>query len=157
MTINPREYDPDELRRAVRDELDDRDIAALRETLTSTDASGSSVADGPLLKELLLLESGIDPETLARPYLETIPDRYAGRLTTSEWLDYLLETAGVRRTLEAIEYYARVGWVSESVAEDLREHVRAFEAVSSGGTRELEPSDHVVSLVYVARLTSMVG
>ncbi|MFB6081565.1 MAG: FlaD/FlaE family flagellar protein [Halanaeroarchaeum sp.] len=156
MTINPREYDPDELRSAAREELGDRDVGELRAKLAGTTAEGEGTFPPERLKELILIESGADPADLERPYLEAIPEKYAARLTLFEWLDYALQHAGVRRTLEAVEYYADIGWISESVAADVRDHVRAFQEVApSEGTREFESADHLVSLVYVARLTSM--
>ncbi|MFB6070196.1 MAG: FlaD/FlaE family flagellar protein [Halanaeroarchaeum sp.] len=156
MTINPREYDPEELRSAAREELDERDVGDLRAKLQATASGEEGAVPDEQLKELLLMESGADPADLERPYLDRIPETYAARLTLFEWLEYVLERAGVRRTLEALEYYAAIGWIGESVADELRDHVRAFQEVApSDGVRDLESPDHLVSLVYVARLTSM--
>ena len=158
MTINPRDMDPDDLRSAAREELGGQDVDELKsriETETDTDEEGRPVHSDEV-KELLLIESGADPEDLARPYLTTIPDAYAGRLTLFEWLDFVLRRAGVSRTLEAIEYYENVGWISSDVGDGLRDHVRAFREVThSGGTTDLTMADHVLSLVYIARLSSM--
>lgn len=155
MTINPRDTDPDD-RRTAREAADGRDVEALRSRIAGSKTASASVASDQV-KELLLLESGTDPADLERPFLTAIPDQYAGRLTLFEWLEFVLGHAGVRRTLEAIEYYANIGWIAEDVADDLRDHVRAFRDVArSTDTRDLETADHVLSLVYVARLASLV-
>ncbi|MFB6134856.1 MAG: FlaD/FlaE family flagellar protein, partial [Halanaeroarchaeum sp.] len=154
MTPNTRDYDPEELRTAARDDSDGKDAAELREKIAQEDVEFVGSIESKQVKELLLLESGIDPEELTRPYLERLPDDYAARLTVFEWLDFVLGRAGVHRTLEALDYYESIGWISESVSDDLRDHVRAFQDVANGKeSAELDVEDHVLSLVYVARLT----
>ena len=158
MPLNPRDYDPDELRAAAGEELGNRNLRELRERIASQDhgQDAESALRSSQVKELLLRESGMDPSELTRPYLEVLPDAYAARLTLFEWLEFMLERGGVRRTLEALEYYATIGWVSEQVAEELRDHVRAFDTLPADEeTERLQVPDHVLSLVYVARLSSM--
>lgn len=156
MTINPGDYDPEDLRRAAREELDARELEDLRSRISAADQGSPLTVQSDQVKELVRLESGADPAALERPFLTSIPEQYAGRLTLFEWLDFVLGRAGVRRTLEALEYYENIGWISDEVAEELRDHVRAFRDVArEGSTTELETTDHVLSLVYVARLASM--
>ena len=152
MSTNPPDSDG---RRTSHGAVDDPDVETLRSRIAA-ETDPASPLDGDHVKELLLLESGTDLDDLERPYLERLPDAYAGRLTLFEWLDFLLDVAGVRRTLDAIDYYVNVGWIDDAVAADIRDHVRAFREIApSEGTRDLETADHVVSLVYVARLASM--
>lgn len=131
----------------------DRDIQELREDLAGQ-AEGEGVSRAQL-KELILLEGGADPEDLERPYLEAVPDQYAARLTLFEWLGFALDRAGGEATLEAIDYYVDIGWLGESAAEALRDHVRVFQDGLGGGQGTFDTPDHLVSLVYVARLASM--
>lgn len=157
MTSNPREYDTQERRQTPRETARDRDqdIEELRRDLAAepTDTDGITEAQ---LKELILLQGGSDPADLERPYLEAVPDQYAARLTLFEWLQFALERVGSRQTLDALEYYVAIGWLSESVAEALREHVRVFQdAAVEDERRSFETADHLVSLVYIARLASM--
>ena len=158
MSLNPRDYDPDELRNAASEEFGGRNLRELRERIAEGDPSvdAAEALRSNQIKELLLLESGANPEDLERPYLEVLPEAYTARMTLFEWLDFLLRRGGVRRTLEALDYYADIGWISADVAEALRDHVRAFDtAPETSETVPLEVADHVLSLVYVARLTSM--
>ncbi len=155
--MNPREYDPQELRQAARDQKRDRDqdIEDLRRDLAAQ-AEGQSEFPKAQLKELILLQGGANPADLERPYLETVPDQYAARLTLFEWLQFALDRVGSRETLDALEYYVDIGWLSETAADELREHVRVFQ---DGAPPErhhtFETADHLVSLVYIARLASM--
>lgn len=158
MPLNPRDYDPEELRSAANEELGDRNLRELRERIADHDHSpdAKQALRSTQVKELLLRESGTEPTDMERPYLSAIPQVYAARLTLFEWLDFLLQRAGVRRTLEAIDYYADIGWIADSVAAELRDHVRAFDALpEEGASKPLEVPDHILSLVYIARLESM--
>lgn len=155
MTINPREYDPEELRSGGAD-VDTPDVGQLREQLSEATSQHDGRVPTDQLKELLLLESGTDPADLHRPYLESIPEQFAARLMVFEWLEFALGRAGVRRSLDAFDYYVDIGWIDDDVAEALRDHVRAFQdAVQQGSGRPFEAADHLVSLVYIARLASM--
>ncbi|MFW5900645.1 MAG: FlaD/FlaE family flagellar protein [Halodesulfurarchaeum sp.] len=157
MTTNPRQQDKQELRRAAREKARARneDIEELRRDLASQ-AEESVAVPKAQLKELILLEGGADPADLERPYLESIPDQYAARLTLFEWLQFALETVGSRGTLDALEYYVTIGWLSDGAADELQDHVRVFQdgypEEPNGG---FETADHLVSLVYIARLASM--
>lgn len=158
MPLNPRDYDPEELRSAADEELGDRNLRELRERIADHDHSsdGEQALRSTQVKELLLRESGMEPANLERPYLTDLPQAYAARLTLFEWLDFLLQRGGVRRTLEAIDYYRDIGWIGESVGTELRDHVRAFDALpEESSTKPMEVPDHVLSLVYIARLASM--
>jgi flagellar protein FlaE len=137
--------------RSVREQ----DIEELRADLAAAE-SAEEVFTTERLKELLLLESGADPADLERPYLEAVPEQYAARLTVFEWLQFALERVGSRRTLQALDYYVDIGWLTESAADDLQDYVRVFQdAAGEAGDRNFETADHLVSLVYVARLASM--
>ena len=158
MPLDPSDYDPDELRSAANDELGGRNLRELRERIAEHDQSvdAEDALRSSQVKELLLRESGTDPADLERPYLDSLPSAYAARLTLFEWLDFLLQRGGVRRTLEALEYYADIGWIGGPVAEELRDHVRAFDSLpEDAATKPLDVPDHVLSLVYIARLSSM--
>ena len=112
--------------------------------------------------ELVRLQSqfasvGALPE---KPYLESLPNRYAAEVVVFEWLDFLINKAGFENTGNALEYYEQVEWITARVREDLREYMRGFSEVESfdpdkPGPADLDVDDHVLSLVYVARLASV--
>ena len=92
---------------------------------------------------------------IKKAHLEKIPGKYAAEITLFEWLDFLLGRVGVRETLKVVDYYERIGWLGEAAAEELRDHARAFEDPGVNNPRELDMADHVLSLVYIARLSAM--
>ncbi|WP_232688512.1 FlaD/FlaE family flagellar protein [Halobacterium zhouii] len=155
MTLNPREYDPEELRRAAQ-QTDDSDIRDLKERLSEQEESVEEAVRSGQLKQLLFMESSAGEERLSRPYLESMPGKYAAEITLFEWLDFLLERGGVKRSLKAIGYYESIGWVGESAASELRDHVRGFAGPADADDHEdLGMTDHVLSLVFIGRLASM--
>lgn len=155
MTLNPREYDPEELRsEAVQ--ADEDDIRELKERLSDGEqATEESVRSGQL-KQLLFMESSAGDGGVERPYLAAMPGNYAAEITLFEWLDFLLERGGVRRSLEAVGYYESIGWLGERAAEELRDHIRGFAGPADEDSHgDFEMDDHVLSLVYIGRLASM--
>ncbi|NEU58887.1 FlaD/FlaE family flagellar protein [Halorussus sp. MSC15.2] len=112
--------------------------------------------------ELVRLQSqfsaaGVLPE---RPYLEALPNQYSTEVVVFEWLDLLINKAGFENTGNALEYYEEVGWITTRVRENLREYMRGFSEVDSfdpdkPGPADLDVDDHVLSLVYIARLASV--
>lgn len=153
MTIDPREYDPNELRRAI--DGDDKNLRAIKDRMAEHEHSAEDALRSAQLKQLLLMESSSPEGALERPYLETIPGKYAAEITLFEWLDFLLGRVGVKETLSVVNYYESIGWLGENAAQELRDHARAFEDPGVNDPRELDMADHVLSLVYIARLSSM--
>lgn len=160
MPTNPGDYDLRDLR-----SLADPN----RETPDVFEAEGERLPAPPddVLRhrqrdELVRLQSqfsavGALPE---KPYLDGLPGRYGAEVVVFEWLDFLINKAGFENTGNALEYYEEVGWITEEAREDLREYMRGFSEVESfdpdrPGPADIDMDDHVMSLVYIARLASV--
>ena len=162
MTINPRDYDLDELRKMARergernglaDEEDIPDPANLEMGLEEGDeelASGSSFRAG-LYRELLPFLSD-DHE---KPYLDTLPETYAAEFVVFEWLEFLLMHSGYQGADEALAYYESIDWITEQVQSDLSDYLLGIDETATNDGNDLSVDDHMLSLVYVAKLTSM--
>lgn len=149
--MNPSEYDLDEL----------KGVATGGETgftFGDNGRNGGSSAAAALSesqhRELLLLES-MSSGDLEKPYLERLPESYAAELALFEWLEFLLANAGFRGALDALRYYRSIEWITAGVEETLGEYLRSFEAPAREDPPGLDRSDHVLSLVYVARLAAI--
>ncbi|WP_336037650.1 FlaD/FlaE family flagellar protein [Halobacterium yunchengense] len=155
MTLNPREYDPEELRSAAAPG-DGENVRELKERLTEREQTGEESIRSSQLKQLLFMHSSASEADLTRPYLESMPGKYAAEITLFEWLEFLLERGGVKRSLDAIDYYEAIGWVGADAADELRDHVRGFAGPADEDDHDdFEMTDHVLSLVFIARLSSM--
>lgn len=146
MTIDPTDYDVSDLREATM-------------TFGDTKESGGVQADDGLYgehsRELFRLQTAAAKNGLEKPYLERLPENYASEATVFEWLEFLVGKAGFKRALDAFRFYRSLGWITEDVEADLREYVTGLTSDGSNPTAELDRSDHMLSLVYVARLSSM--
>ena len=133
MTINPRDYDVDELRRGGG-------------------ADPDGIVQTTQYGELAELEARMDD--LHRPYLLELPETYQAEIRVFDWLEYLHEKAGFRGTLEAIRFYRSLGWLGADVEDRLEEYLRSFDGASDEPVA-LDTGDHRLSLVCIARLASM--
>lgn len=167
MPIDPREYDVSELRRVSRGTVSGADgdhdetgrrapdrrrrpraERARRFTGRGSDGAGDALRAAQFreLRELHSLAGG------RKPYLPALPDAFSAEFAVVEWLEFLLSKAGYRGTLDALAYYARIGWISEAVREELRPYLRGLDAPAEAG--RLDREAHRQSLVYIARLVS---
>jgi len=161
MTINPSDYDLDELRKMARErggEAGDGDGDPIGEADVGLGVgadegkpSAPSSFRASLYRELLPLEAGSDAE---KPYLDGLPDHYAGEHLVFEWLEFLLLHAGYQGAAEALDYYESVGWITADVESDLNDYLLGIDERASEG-ESLAIDDHLLSLVYVAKLASM--
>lgn len=146
MTIDPSDYDIADLREATIAFGD----AADPESVQPDDGLRREYS-----RELMRLQTAASTEKLDKPYLETLPDAYAAEATVFEWLDFLVGKTGFKRSLDAFRFYRSLGWITEDVEADLREYVTGFTTDDGNPSAELDRSDHMISLLYVARLSSM--
>lgn len=164
MTINPRDYDLDELRKMARqrDGRDDGlgedddvpDPSNLDVGLDDVDEevlAGSSFRSG-LYRELLPFLAG---DTAEKPYLSALPENYAAEFVVFEWLEFLLMHSGYQGADEALDYYADIDWVTEEVQSDLSEYLLGIDESATNDGNELTVDDHMLSLVYIAKLSAM--
>jgi archaellum component FlaD/FlaE len=106
------------------------------------------------LEQLFLHQSAMASAEMTKPYLTTLPQKYAAERVVFDWLEFLVLKAGFKRTMDAIRYYRTIDWITEDVAASLQDYLIGF---SDGGsdTQDLDVDDHQLSLVYVARLASL--
>jgi len=160
MSINPRDYDLDELRKMARKRGGDTNGGESNESdlggFEPLDSGGNDVADGGsfragLYRELLPLEAGGDS---TKPYLDTLPQNYAGEHLVFEWLEFLLLHAGYHGASEALDYYESVDWITEDCESALNDYLLGLDD-QAADDNTLDVDDHLLSLVYIAKLSSM--
>jgi len=154
MTTNPHDYDPNELRGASEPPdgvflgSGDNGEVTGRSPLGADDRTRSDQ-----YRELFLLQQTSGEGGLTRPYLDSLPQSYAAEMVVFEWLEFLVDEAGFRRTLDVLRYYRSIEWITEGVEALLRDYLSSFDDTGPGD--DLDRSDHLRSLVFVARLAAM--
>jgi flagellar protein FlaE len=175
MSINPRDYDLDELRKMARERGGQAGESQSQPQSQSSSqgqsqgrqpgqgldlgsvggpasdsAADSSLRQG-LYRELLPLAA----DDADKPYLHALPEEYAGEHLVFEWLEFLLMHAGYKGATEAIDYYESVGWITEEAESTLQDYLLGLEDAPAGDRTELDVDDHLLSLVYIAKLSAM--
>lgn len=159
MSMNPSDYDLDELRKMASErggqrggESDGGDLGL--GSMRGEEPSGSTPDSfrAGLYRELLPLEAGGDA---AKPYLESLPEDNSGERLLFEWLEFLLLHAGHQGAREAISYYESVSWITEEVESDLKDYMLGLDEQAASDPTDLDVDDHLLSLVYIAKLASM--
>ncbi|ELZ22369.1 flagella-like protein E [Halosimplex carlsbadense 2-9-1] len=138
---DPRPDDPSEGEWGPLDEMGDASMSA-----------GDSFRAG-LYRELLPLVGGQDD--LEKPYLRSVPDTYAAEFVVFEWLEFMLMHAGYKGAADALGYYESIDWITEDVAGQLNDYLLGIDETGSNEGNDLDVDDHMLSLVYVAKLTGM--
>lgn len=118
----------------------------------STPKQERSLEDRTVSNRDLELLGQLSRGDIERPYLSRLPDEYSAQVEIFEWLEALLDTAGLDGALDALAYYESIGWLSERSHEHLVDFLDGLSGTDGADTRSLTVEDHRRSLVYVARL-----
>ena len=155
MGINPNDYDPNELRNAGEDRDGGVFLGESREETSSgpSPVRANEVLQSNQYRELFMLEQVTDDGGMEKPYLDSLPRSYAAELVVFEWLEFLVDRTGFRRTLDVLRYYRSIDWITADAEAHLREYLQSFDG--GGNEERLDRSDHLLSLVYIARLAAM--
>ncbi|MFC7072207.1 FlaD/FlaE family flagellar protein [Halovenus rubra] len=164
MSINPSDYDLNELRKMARErggeagegtrDVDESDIGLSSGVDSGTSSPGDATSSfrAGLYRELLPLEAQNDA---SKPYLNGLPEHYAAENLIFEWLEFLILHAGYQGAIEALDYYSSVEWITDDCASTLNDYMLGLgETANTEGT-ELDIDDHLLSLVYIGKLASM--
>lgn len=92
-----------------------------------------------------------------KPYLETLPPGYVADIVVMDWLEYLVEEAGVDGAAQTIAYYETIGWLDGAAADTLQTFLNGF-----GSEVEADPEPqssltvehHNASLRYISRIAN---
>lgn len=85
------------------------------------------------------------------PVLPALPVGIIADVLTMEWLGHLVSVGGVARTLQALAFYERIGWLGRDARRDLERYLAGADD-SAVGDRQFETVDHDQSYQHIARL-----
>jgi archaellum component FlaD/FlaE len=106
------------------------------------------------LEQLFLHQSAMVAEEMTKPYLGSLPQKYAAERVIFDWLEFLVLKGGFKRTMDALRYYRTIQWITPDVEDALQDYLVGF-TEDGQGSHDLDVDDHQLSLLYVARLASM--
>ncbi|ELZ82820.1 fla cluster protein flaD [Haloferax larsenii] len=144
MPLDPRRYNVNELRHAAHG----RNPAEFDWVDAPVDKEWNDVAYQRLLAATAEVASD------GRPYLDSIPHTPNAEQVLLDWCVHLVERLGGRGSLEMVSYYRDIGWVGDDAHDTIRERILSFTTPTDFEDAPTE-EDHVQSLSYVVRLSSM--
>ncbi len=68
------------------------------------------------------------------------------------WIEFLMERVGRNNLMDALDYYADIGWISANVRSDIMAYARGIDYYVEKPTWRLLPEDHTKSLLFIERL-----
>lgn len=93
------------------------------------------------------------------PYLSKVPEGYVAEMLVLEWMTYLRSQAEESEVFRSIDYYQRLDWITEPVADRLRTIVEGLHTDPARGPGTESPAasglsveDHTRSLDFIRRL-----
>ncbi|MFP8954555.1 FlaD/FlaE family flagellar protein (plasmid) [Natrialbaceae archaeon A-arb3/5] len=92
-----------------------------------------------------------------RPYLESVPSEYNTEFVVMDWLDYLVEEAGLEGAARTVRFYGSVCWVSPSVEEYLQTTLNGFDGgpdIDDPDPRSSLGVDHKRSLWWINQIAT---
>jgi archaellum component FlaD/FlaE len=72
-----------------------------------------------------------------------------------DWLTYLADEAGHEGARAVLGRYRELGWFTGTVEESLRGYMLGVGRPEGEGTAALDRTDHLVSFVYVVKLSTL--
>lgn len=81
--------------------------------------------------------------------LERVPNCYSAQMEALAWLESLVSVCGHDKTIEALQYYESIGWLSRACCEQLIDLAAGFAAMDSENQRPLTITEHRESLRYI--------
>jgi archaellum component FlaD/FlaE len=124
----------------------DVDTAATDDSASAGSASAGSASAG---------SASANGAEAGKPYLQELPAGYAADVVVLDWLEFLVDEAGVDGAAGTIAYYEAIDWLSASAADGLQTYLQGF-----GEEVETDPEPrswltighHEASLRFVGRL-----
>ncbi|RRJ32198.1 FlaD/FlaE family flagellar protein [Halocatena pleomorpha] len=106
-------------------------------------------------RKRLLMIAGIDSKRIGeKPYLTALATDEAETFIT-DWLEFLTLEAGTHGATEALDRYREIGWMTEPVAEQLKERLQWIDYRDGNGFDTFDRGDHLLNFVYAAKIASL--
>ena len=86
--------------------------------------------------------------------LETLGDDVISLMVALRWLEFLLDNYGPENTMDVLDYYESIGWISNSVKEQMIKFTKMTGLISPVQEYKIKPSiqDHIVTMLFIEKL-----
>lgn len=108
-------------------------------------------------EEVIIMPSDLTPVTEEKYRLGELPEDTVSTMLAFKWLEFLTSRIGSNNLIDTLDYYYNLKWISGKVVSKLlkiSKNLKYFhEDLNWKPTKKMTPEDHVVSLLYVEKLS----
>lgn len=156
---------PEDTFKRLKEEMSKEKESAGEEISFEPEPETETVAEVPDEKEVNE-ERGTDVEGIkvemenvkvvkSGPYLTHLKKDFVSDIIALKWMDYLVNTFGIKRMAEILDFYSDIGWISKNVKDLLINYSRGYvlremQILDEPSTPTLR--DHIRSLIFIAKL-----
>lgn len=156
---------PEDTFKRLKEEMSKEKESAGEEISSEPEPETETVAEVPDEKEVNE-ERGTDVEGIkvemenvkvvkSGPYLTHLKKDFVSDIIALKWMDYLVNTFGIKRMAEILDFYSDIGWISKNVKDLLINYSRGYvlremQILDEPSTPTLR--DHIRSLIFIAKL-----
>ncbi|RLF78145.1 FlaD/FlaE family flagellar protein [Palaeococcus sp. (in: euryarchaeotes)] len=95
-------------------------------------------------------------QQVGKARLERLPDDMVSTMIALKWLGFLIDKAGIQNLENVLEFYYRIGWISENVLNTLLTYANGtkphYREPNWRPEDKLTIQDHLISLLFIERL-----
>ncbi len=86
--------------------------------------------------------------------LEIIGDDVVSIMVALRWLEFLLDNYGPENTLDVLDYYESLGWISSGVKEQMMKFTKMTGVINPAQEYKIKPSiqDHIITMLFIEKL-----
>ncbi len=86
--------------------------------------------------------------------LEIIGDDVVSIMVALRWLEFLLDNYGPENTLDVLDYYESLGWISSGVKEQMMKFTKMTGIINPAQEYKIKPSiqDHIITMLFIEKL-----
>ncbi|EQB72310.1 MAG: hypothetical protein AMDU1_APLC00010G0069 [Thermoplasmatales archaeon A-plasma] len=86
--------------------------------------------------------------------LETVGDDVISLMVALRWLEFLLDNYGPENTMDVLDYYESIGWISASVKEQMIKFTKMTGIITPVQEYKVKPTiqDHIVTMLFIEKL-----
>ncbi|AKA49579.1 flagellar protein E [uncultured archaeon] len=95
------------------------------------------------------------PRSYKKRYkLEAVGDDVVSLMVALRWLEFLLDNYGAENTLDILDYYESLGWISPNAKEQMFKFTKITGIMAPAQEYKIKPTiqDHIVTMLFIEKL-----
>lgn len=107
------------------------------------------------------METEMRPEIKQQPWkrmrtpkVERIGDDIISMMVAMRWLEFLLDNYGQENSMDVLDYYESIGWISSEVKQDMFKYIKMTSIIAPPQEYKVKPTiqDHIINMLFIEKL-----